>query len=596
MMESNVDRPKTHADTVRTVGFEDTSWVPGATVGRYALITPIATGGMAQIWLARQLGLHGFEKIVVVKRMVSSVEADPDHIEMFFSEARLAAQLNHPNIVQIFELGEEAGAFFIAMEFVDGESLSSVSREAHRQKHPIPLTMAAQLIAWAAEGLHYAHTQVDAQGRPQSIIHRDVSPQNLLVTYTGGLKVVDFGIAKVASQATQSGKLKGKLAYMSPEQGRGESLDARSDVFALGVVLFELVTGGRLFPRAEELEILQRLTTNRPLPHARERNPDLPEALDAIIARALEPHRERRWATARDLQLALEAWVSEFGQRVTALDVAAYLNVLFAERVVARKQLLDAARRGELAPSRVPPRTLQVSTGTGSSSRSGSDTPEERTPKLADAPVAPPPRRWLPIVLGAGVLGLGLGGAAIALHPTERPPPSLAPTMPAPVPTPPPAAPLPDVLSVTSTPPGATVFIDDVERSLTPSVLTDLTPGDHMLRLSRDGYEPQTRVVHFEAPGARTELELTLVPRVVDAGLADAARARSGRLSLSTTPWSTVFLGTRKLGDTPLVNVTLPQGKHVLTLVNDEDGIHSSVEVEIVANTTTVKKLRLQEP
>ncbi|MBL8914610.1 MAG: serine/threonine protein kinase, partial [Archangium sp.] len=176
---------------------------------------------MAEIWLARQTGLKGFAKLMVIKRMINALQDDPDSVEMFLTEARLAAQLTHPHVVQISELGDQGGSLYIVMEYLDGEDLAVVRRTG--QKHGLPLLdhYAAKLVAMAAEGLHYAHTLVGLDGKPLRIVHRDVSPQNLIVTFDGSVKVVDFGIAKPASQMTNSGKLKGKLAYMSPEQARG---------------------------------------------------------------------------------------------------------------------------------------------------------------------------------------------------------------------------------------------------------------------------------------------------------------------------------------------------------------------------------------
>ena len=572
-----------------------TAWFPGAPIGRYQLITPLASGGMAEIWLARQPGLRGFEKVVVIKRMVGALEEDPEHVEMFISEARLAAALTHQHVVQIYELGQEQGSFYIAMEFIDGESMSTVWKEGLRKNKPLPGPLVAQLIAWAAEGLHYAHTRTDVDGKPLVIIHRDVSPQNLIVTYDGSVKLVDFGIAKVASSATVSGKLKGKLAYMSPEQGRSEPLDARSDVFSLGVVLFELVTRTRLFPRLEDLDILKAVVSNQPLPRAQERRPDVPDALDRIIARALAPRREDRFATARDLQVALEDWLLKTGRRTTGADVADYMKSLFAERIEQRRALIEAAKRGELTPGR--PSRAGESGGAYEVRPAAVDDPQEaftlsfvprrRRPrfdwKVAATAAVAVAAAVVIAVLAAG----GPGGGELALGPE---PEAAAPDAALEAP------PAHTTLAVESRPPGAHVLIDGIGRGATPVELTDLDLGEHRMTVSAEGHLSEERTLTIRPAAERVTLIVNLVREpqaVADAGAPARPRA-SGRLNLDTTPWSTVYLGTRRLGDTPLVGVALPAGKHLLTLVNPEQNLNRTVEVEISANGTTVKRMSLQ--
>jgi serine/threonine-protein kinase len=567
-----------------------TAWFPGATIGRYQLITPLASGGMAEIWLARQPGLRGFEKVVVIKRMVGALEEDPEHVEMFVTEARLAAGLTHPHVVQIYELGQEQGSFYIVMEFIDGESWSSVWKEGLRKNKPMAGPLAAQLVAWTAEGLHYAHTRTGQNGEPQVIIHRDVSPQNLIVTYDGSVKLVDFGIAKVATEATVSGKLKGKLAYMSPEQGRTEPLDPRSDVFSLGVVLFEMVTRTRLFPRLEDLEILRLIISGGPMPRAQERRADVPDALDRIIAKALAQRREHRFGSARELQDALEDWLLRTGRRTTAADVADYMRGLFSERLEQRRSLIESAKRGDLSiftASKMPP----------------------PTPEPVDAPAVRSLDGGFSLRFGLGgrgwaarlkVLGLAVAAvvAAVVLAviaaggtnaPDEKAPPAAAP------------APAHSTLVIESRPSGARLVVDGVARGTTPVVLDDVEPGEHHVWLSADGFVSEKRAVAIGAVAERISLIVALEretqtaeePRKVERAPAPPPRP-TGRLNLATTPWTTVYLGARKLGDTPLVSISLPAGRHVLTLVNSEMNLNSSVEVDIVANETTVKRLALQ--
>ncbi|HLK99636.1 MAG TPA: serine/threonine-protein kinase, partial [Myxococcaceae bacterium] len=215
-------------------------------LGKYQLIRKLATGGMAEVFLAKAAGPMGFEKTLVVKRILPHLAEDPAFVEMFLSEAKLAAQLNHPNIVQIFDFGEADDAYFLAMEFIDGPNLRVLLKRASQQGVALPPAVCARLIATACEGLAFAHDFADpGTGELLGLIHRDISPDNVLVSRQGAVKVVDFGIAKAAGQShkTRSGVIKGKLSYMPPEQLRAKQLDRRADVYALGVVLYELLTG-----------------------------------------------------------------------------------------------------------------------------------------------------------------------------------------------------------------------------------------------------------------------------------------------------------------------------------------------------------------
>ncbi|HAA55303.1 MAG TPA: serine/threonine protein kinase, partial [Myxococcales bacterium] len=222
------------------------------------LVRKIATGGMAEVWEARQVGVKGFEKRLAVKVILPHLNENDDFIHMFLDEGRLAAQLNHSNICQVYKLGATDDFYYMAMEFIDGVGLSSILREASRRGVFIPFQHCCQVLIGACAGLDYAHSCKDPNGNPLNLVHRDISPQNIMITYNGTVKVVDFGIAKAATQVhhTQVGVLKGKYAYMSPEQAAGHTLDGRSDVFALGIVLWEMTTGHRLFRAENEIATL----------------------------------------------------------------------------------------------------------------------------------------------------------------------------------------------------------------------------------------------------------------------------------------------------------------------------------------------------
>jgi serine/threonine protein kinase len=303
----------------------------------------LAVGGMAEIFLARTTAMHGFEKMVVLKRMLPQYAESGDFIRMFLDEARLAATLAHPNIAQVYDIGEHEGQCFFTMEYVAGQDLRKVQHAA-RASIGLPLEHVVNIVIGVASGLHYAHEQVDRVGRPLGLVHRDVSPSNIIVTYSGGVKLVDFGIAKAstAQVATAVGTLKGKIPYMSPEQCRGAKLDRRSDIFSLGTVLWELSTGSRLFRGENEFAMLNRIANGDvPLPSTRRSN--YPEDLEAIVMRALEGDREHRYATAQDLQIALEEFAREHKLSVSSAKLARFMGHLFAEEIERQKKMLLAA-------------------------------------------------------------------------------------------------------------------------------------------------------------------------------------------------------------------------------------------------------------
>jgi serine/threonine protein kinase len=328
------------------------------TYGRYQLLKKLATGGMAQIYLARQLGPEGFEKLLVVKRILPHLAENEEFITMFLDEARIAARLNHPNVVQIFDLGAQDDSFFIAMEFIHGEDVRRVWKHADKIGKPIPLALICRIIIEACAGLDYAHKKLDGSGRPLNIVHRDISPQNILVSFEGGVKIVDFGIAKAADQATvtRSGVLKGKYSYMSPEQAAGQPIDCRTDIFALGVVLYELLTGTRLFKRATDIQTLNAVTECKLAPPS-EVNDRIPPDLNEIVMKALAKDRTQRYSEARQLGAALESWLLLHGIPASTAAVAEFMHEIYADRLKHEQEegrlLIETAEasKGEEPPS-----------------------------------------------------------------------------------------------------------------------------------------------------------------------------------------------------------------------------------------------------
>ncbi|QSQ16667.1 serine/threonine protein kinase [Myxococcus landrumensis] len=302
-------------------------------VGKYQLVRKIASGGMAEVYLAKAAGPMGFEKTLVLKRILPHLAEDPAFVEMFLGEARLAAQLEHPNIVQIFDFGEADGSYFLAMELIDGPTLRRLVKRAAEQV--LPPVMCAKLVALAAEGLAFAHDFCDpVSGEPLGLIHRDVSPDNILVSRQGAVKVVDFGVAKVAGQGhrTQTGVMKGKVAYMPPEQLRTLPLDRRVDVYALGVVLYELLTGKRPFDATTEASTMQAILFE-PFTPVEARRPDVPVALQEILQRALAKERDERYPDCREFQADLERYLLSAGESVGAYQIAQFVGRLVAEGV-----------------------------------------------------------------------------------------------------------------------------------------------------------------------------------------------------------------------------------------------------------------------
>jgi serine/threonine-protein kinase len=291
-------------------------------IGRYRLLRKLATGGMAEVYLAQAAGPAGFQKTLVLKRILPRLAEDSSFVEMFLNEARLAALLNHPNIVQIFDLGEADGSYYIAMEHIDGPNLRALCRRALEAGRIVPFEYAAKVISLACEGLGYAHDFAD-NGQPLNLIHRDISPDNILISRTGAVKLVDFGIAKAANRGclTKAGTLKGKLSYMTPEQLRDKPLDRRADIFALGVVLYELIAGTKPFDASSEMATMHAILRDPPTP-LKERRPECPAALVAIVDRALEKDRERRYPDCRAMQRDLEQYLISRHKSLGAYELA----------------------------------------------------------------------------------------------------------------------------------------------------------------------------------------------------------------------------------------------------------------------------------
>lgn len=301
----------------------------GEKFGQYVMIEKIATGGMAEVWKARMRGVEGFQKTVAIKKILPHLSDNQDFIEMFVDEAKLAAQLNHNNIIHIYDLGKIQSSYYIAMEYIDGFDLKAILRRGQERDHPMSVELALFIASKLASALDYAHRKKDFEEKEMGLVHRDVSPQNVLVSQEGDIKLCDFGIAKAASKAshTQAGALKGKLQYMAPEQAWGRNIDRRSDVFALATVLFEMLTNRKLFSGDNELSILEQVREARVQPPSLYNDEVTPE-IDKIVIKALQKDPANRYQTAGEMARDLDAILYSFRPTPTSADLAIYMHRL----------------------------------------------------------------------------------------------------------------------------------------------------------------------------------------------------------------------------------------------------------------------------
>ncbi len=467
--------------------------------GKYELQERLGAGGMAVVHRARYTVAEGVSRSVVIKRVRDPYAQDPAFVQMFLNEARISMGLSHGNIVQVFDFGQEEGEYFLAMEWVDGQPLSKVLKRLKlKGMAHLPAPLAVQLTIEVCKGLHHAHTRRDEQGRPLGLVHRDVSPDNVLVSYEGEVKLTDFGIAKAQLSGrpdTEAGVVRGKFLYLSPEQTRAEALDARSDVYTAGVVLFELLTGRRP-AEGDQAAVMERIATgDLTPPHTYV--PDLDPSLGAVVSRALALRRDDRFTSAEDFQRALAEWLAYRAPLFPASTLRHLMGWLFEEELKLAGQ-----------PPRIPESFLrQVTVWTGEGGPLVSDEPE-RASAVHRAHAEAFPGEYVPgALVGGGPsadLGAGVPGwvwAAVvtvavvffvgrAVMPDLSEPPSRK-------------------LQVVSMPPGAEVRWDGDPVGMTPAVL-NVAPGEgsHRLELRFVGYQPWATTVSRAAVPERVQVTL----------------------------------------------------------------------------------------
>ncbi len=470
--------------------------------GKYTLLRVLAKGGMAELFLAIQKSVAGFEKLIVIKRILPSMNQDKAFIDMLLHEARIAATLSHNNIVQIFDVGQAEGLYFIAMEHVHGEDIRSIVRGMKVKGVPeFPLEHALAIAMGMCAGLSYAHEKRDLDGSELNIVHRDISPQNVVITFSGDVKIVDFGIAKSDTKMhteTKSGKLKGKVPYMSPEQARGEAIDARSDIFATGVMLFELTTGKRLFKGSSEFETLK-LICEREYPRPSQVRPGYPPELERIVMKALMKDKTERYQSTRDMQSDLEAFVRNNRIAVSNIALSQFMQGLFEDKLQSQKEaLLQGKQLADIIEQQNPTDSnVDVSQGLLSTPAATSTLPGTGRGRggMAIGAIAA-----LVLILG------GIGGTVYVMKSKQRTTTTLTTT-----PVPPVAK---GSIEIITDPPGAAIWIDgDMRPEATPATIAQLPTGSgHAIdvRISAEGFESFKQAVTLTDAAPKSTINVTL--------------------------------------------------------------------------------------
>jgi serine/threonine-protein kinase len=370
---------------------------------RYRVIEKLESGGMAEVFRAESEGLQGFRKQVAIKRVLPHLSEKKRFISMFLDEARLSAHLSHSNCVQVFDIGVGDNAYFIVMEFVDGANLKTVAESLKKQGHRFPVPAAVFIALEICKGLSYAHELKDPNGAPLHIVHRDMSPPNVLITKYGEVKIVDFGLAKANSQLEKSepGIIKGKFSYLSPEAAMGQEVDERADIFAVGIILWELLTGQRLFLGETDFQTVKKVQQAQ-VPHLTPINPEVPPELDRIVQKALARDRDLRYRTARELGKDLSKCLFELGTPVSTFDIAQLVTTAMKEKD--RERARKRGQQGSIIDKLIEEalfeftslsegRDGQPAAGPGSVAKPGADPSQATAPLKLEEFVDP--KSWL---------------------------------------------------------------------------------------------------------------------------------------------------------------------------------------------------------
>ena len=578
--------------------------------GKYFLIDRIAVGGMAEIFRARSYGHAGFEKDLVIKRILAHLTENDDFVQMFIEEAKLTVQLQHPNIVQVYDFGKLLDNYYLAMEGPYGRDLKTIMERLAEKKQELPLRFASLLLHETARGLFYAHNKRDEMGSPLEIVHRDVSPSNIHLSWDGQVKLLDFGIAKASKSAfenTEQGVLKGKFEYMSPEQAQGKVVDSRSDIFSAGICMWEMVTGQRLFKSDTPLLTLSRIRAGE-VPLVRQENPEVPKALADIIHTALAYAPEDRYQTAEELRQDVEAYLKPSTTAEIGSELAEWLQELFMVDMEMDRLRLDEARKSATALATMEDTVeLDLLLDDDLEEEEERDTIEDEETEVIAEPAQPPPREaeppkrksklglWIGLIVLLIMLGTAAAAALIlpgllsppdtteppteAVEPaTEEPPTEAiteavepateeAPTEAATEAVEPATEEAPTEAAVEqapaivfrSTPSGATVVIAGQNVGSTTLRYESGTAGqDVTATLSKDGYRDTTASGIFPSSGSIT-LRATLE--------AIPAKQEPAYLTINATPWADVYVNGAPVGQTPIGSLEVEPGTHTVRLV-----------------------------
>ena len=594
---------------------------PTTAFGKYQLFASLGRGGMADVFLSVARGQMGFNKLAVIKRLRQALAEEPAFRNMFLDEARLAARLSHPNIVHTYEVGEQNGVYFIAMEYLEGQSLNKVLKEALRRKEGIEHEVGARISADALGGLAYAHALGDYDGRPLGIIHRDVSPHNIFVTYDGHTKLVDFGIAKAALSSTETevGVLKGKVAYMSPEQAMGGRIDQRADLFAMGIVLWELLARQRLMTGESAANTLHKLM-NEQIPRVSAVVPNIDPELEAICGKALEKDPQYRWQSALEMRDALEAWlrsnpiqarqeevsrkmlhlfgsVREEVQRqvqrhmasITSATNTQELQALTAESLHRMEQsganvsgqLLRLGNNGSGSGSGVVPNYGMGSHPSGVSGGYQSMGSQSMAGQMSPQP-APAKSNTLLIVIAVGFFLLaGLLIVVLGLRYPQHKNDAVAD-----------GTPSPNVAGVavgTGAPASSVAPTDSAAAGTPPPVADPGTPSPPTTgATAATGTAATTKGIRNPPPAVTQKTVTAAHPP--PAPPPPAEDKDPGFLTINVYPWAKVSEGGRVLcAATPCNKIPLSPGSHTLTLENPDQGMKQSTTVVIKSGEATTR-------
>jgi serine/threonine protein kinase len=551
----------------------------GQRIGKYEVVSLLTMGGMAELFLAFTAGPGGFRKYVVIKRILPDIRSQEEFVKMFLDEARITAAFNHPNIGQVFDLGEEEDGLYLAMEFIAGQNLNQITASCVKRASPLPVGFSCMVARDVCLALQYAHTFADPTGKPFPIVHRDVAQKNVMVTYEGMTKLLDFGIAKARKKLgrTHVGMVKGTTGYMSPEQVRGDPIDGRSDLFSVGVMLHEMLLGRRLFSgRTEDEEM--RMILSSPVPVPKDVVPELPVELSNVVLRALARERADRFASARELAKAIEqATGTLLFEREQA---SVFMRELFAARLQATQSLLQAAGgrwdEAEVSaalklisqdagatfpdahmPGSMPPPGPQASTGAALTTEQ--QLQEIKLATEVEALARPPNRSFTPSIVLAVVLGLGALSYALYRYEAQT--------------------------------------AEEVAAETKPDLHPPLGPVPMLRTFPEKGDPPLPPVPAVKAepePAATAKTEPAVKTPPGKSGGKKASSGKSGTLTLVTNPECTVFQGSKLLGQTPLFNASLPEGTHLLRL-RAADGKTRLLSVPIHADKPARFRLVLSE-